>query len=83
VTGASVPSGSQQVFTSGGDVNLRYWTTHLDRSCPLGPTDYWLITRVDYRMSDGSQQTRYFFNDWPSPAFGSTTPDQPHDFSGL
>lgn len=83
VTGAAVPPGAQQVFTTGGDVNLRYWTTHLDRSCPLGTSYYWLLTRVDYRKPDGSQEPRYYFNDWGNPVFGSTTPDQPHDFGGL
>ena len=83
VTGSSVPSGAPQVFTSGSDVNLRYWTTHLDRSCPLGTSYYWLLTQVAYRKPDGSQETKYFFQDWHSPAFGSTTPDPPHDFGGL
>jgi len=78
VTTPSVPATAQQVLTTGSAVSLRYYTTHLDRLCPLGTSRYWLLVCVEYP----SQPPEYYFNSWvPTP--GSSTQDQPHDFDGL
>jgi hypothetical protein len=78
VTTPSVPSTAQQVLTTGSALSLRYYTTHLDRLCPLGTQRYWLLVCVEYP----TQPPEYFFNSWvPTP--GSSTQDEPHDFDGL
>jgi len=68
------PPGGTQVYTSGGNVSLRYYTTHLDRTYDPSVDSYWLFAKVVHDNGD----TRYVQHRWvPSQ---SSSPDTAQDF---
>ena len=78
-TNASPPAGGTQVYLTSGDVTLRHWTTHLDRTYDPAVNRYWLFVHVDHDIGDGSREHRYLWFEWIPT--GTPTPDTPHDFN--
>ncbi len=78
-TAPPVPSGATQVYASSGDVNLRHFTTHLDRSYDPAVNRYWLIVHVDHNEGGGVHSSTWLWWEWIPSA--TSSPDTPHDFN--
>ncbi|HZL99570.1 MAG TPA: hypothetical protein VFD43_04885 [Planctomycetota bacterium] len=69
------PPGGTEVFSTSGNVPLRFYTTHLDRTYdPEDPDGYWLFVQVIHDNGD----TREFSHHWMPE--DTTIPDTPWDF---
>jgi len=74
------PPNSTQVYSSGGPVDLRFWTTHLDRTYDPVADKYWLYVYVDHRDASGNPVApRHLWFDWTPSA--TALPDTPHDLN--
>lgn len=72
------PLGGTEVYNSGGDVSLRHWTTHIDRSFEPAVDHYWVLVRVNHNTPAG-RDVDYLWWEWlPSSETGF---DTPHDFN--
>lgn len=68
------PPGGTQVYTTGSNATLRFYTTHLDRTYDPAINKYWLLVCVAHDNGD----VRYLVHTWvPS---STVSPDSPHDF---
>jgi hypothetical protein len=74
-----VPPGASSVYSSGGDVTLRHFTTHLDRTYDPTVDRYWLIVHVDHNEGGGVRSSRWLWWEWVPSA--TANPDTPHDFN--
>jgi hypothetical protein len=74
------PTGGIQLFATGGDVPLRFWTTHIARDADDDQnTDYWVFVKVDYRLDPSdSREVHYYRKKWDGTVLAD--PDQPHKF---
>lgn len=68
------PPGGTQVYATSGNVNLRFYTQHLDRTYDPVANSYWLFVKVAHDNGD----VRYMQHTWVPDQ--STSPDVPHDF---
>ncbi len=74
-----VPPGATEVYSSGGDVSLRHYTTHLDRTRDASVDRYWLIVHVDHNEGGGVRSSSWLWWEWIPSATAS--PDTVHDFN--
>ncbi|MHC5211842.1 MAG: hypothetical protein ACYTG2_14070 [Planctomycetota bacterium] len=77
--GTLPPPGGTEVYATSGDVTLRHWTTHLDRTYDPSQDAYWLFVRVDHDTGGGTRNVRHLWWYWQPST--SASPDTPHDFN--
>jgi hypothetical protein len=61
------PAGGTQVYATSGDVNLPFWTSHLDRTYNPSVNKYWLFVRVDQDTGNG-RDVDFFWYEWTNPS---------------
>ena len=77
---ASPPAGGTEFFSSGSDVILRHWTTHILREFEPAEDRFWVYVLVDHDTGSGRDPWHLVWEWTPST---TPSPDEPHDFNGL
>lgn len=75
---SALPSPNSAFFTTGSDVTLPYWTTHLLRDYATSINKYWVAVKVDHKTTTG-REVRYLYWSWTPNA--TPSPDTPRNFN--